>query len=294
MPGTPSTRTRTEYLDRCAGQPRPVGHRRRAPQLGRLAGRHRRRVRVQDDVGIEHGQQRVAVACPGGGDERLGDRPLPGQPPRPRTGPLPGWPGGSSCPAAPRTRRLARLASCRAASDERPVIPAISSNGTPNMSCSTNATRSAGASRSSTTSSASPTESASTASCSGRRRRATRRRRRPPPAARIPPRPPPASSSRRACRERSMSRHTRDVIVVSQPSRLRDAVRARPGGAQPGLLHRVIRVAGRAEHPVGHRPQPSPVPLEPLGQQFVVHQPVTVTSLPSGSVIPMTGRIGPL
>ena len=31
---------------------------------------------------------------------------------------------------------------------------------------------------------------------------------------------PPANCSCRACRERSMSRHTRDVIVVSQPSRL--------------------------------------------------------------------------
>src|SRR5919197_723433 len=51
--------------------------------------------------------------------------------------------------------------------DERPTMGAMSSNGTPNMSCSTNANRSAGASVSSTTSSASPTESAISASCSG-------------------------------------------------------------------------------------------------------------------------------
>jgi hypothetical protein len=80
-----------------------------------------------------------------------------------------------------------------------------------------------------------------------------------------------------------------------QPAvQVRDIVRARPGGAQPGLLHRVVGVTGRAEHPVGHRPQPSAVPLEPLGQRLVVHPPVTVTLLASGSVIPMTGRIGPL
>ena len=46
-----------------------------------------------------------------------------------------------------RTRRRARLASWRVASGERSTIGAISSNGTANMSCSTNASRSAGAER---------------------------------------------------------------------------------------------------------------------------------------------------
>jgi predicted enzyme related to lactoylglutathione lyase len=64
-------------------------------------------------------------------------------------------------------RRRARLASCRVAVGESSTIGAISSNGTANMSCSTNASRSAGVSVSSTTSKARPTESASTASCSG-------------------------------------------------------------------------------------------------------------------------------
>ena len=41
----------------------------------------------------------------------------------------------------PRTRRRARLASCRAASGERPVIRAISSNGKSKRSCSTKAIR---------------------------------------------------------------------------------------------------------------------------------------------------------
>jgi hypothetical protein len=91
-------------------------------------------------------------------------------------------------------------------------MAAISSNGTAKVSCSTNASRSAGASLSRTTSSASPTASASSASCSGSSTsgwlmtgsgRCT-----------------PRGSSRRAARERSMSRHTRATTVVSQPPRL--------------------------------------------------------------------------
>ncbi len=87
----------------------------------------------------------------------------------------------------------------------------MSSNGTANMSCSTNATRSAGARVSSTTSMASPTESASSASCSGL-----------VPAPALSPAAGVTSasgSSRRAARERSMSRHTRATTVVSQPPR---------------------------------------------------------------------------
>ena len=57
----------------------------------------------------------------------------------------------------PWTRRRARLASILVASAERPTIGAISANGTANMSWSTKASRSAGASSSSTTSMASPT-----------------------------------------------------------------------------------------------------------------------------------------
>ena len=90
-------------------------------------------------------------------------------------------------------------------------MAAISPNGTANMSCSTKASRSAGASVSSTTSMACPTESASIVSCSG-----------------AAPSPPvaagsawcsPSGSSRREERDRSMSRHTRATTVVSQPAR---------------------------------------------------------------------------
>ena len=86
------------------------------------------------DVGVEHRQQRVEVARAGGGEERVDDLALPR---RSASG------GGS----APRTRRRARLASWRAASGVRSTIGAISSNGTANMSCSTNASRSGGRQR---------------------------------------------------------------------------------------------------------------------------------------------------
>ena len=122
--------------------------------------------------------------------------------------------------ASPCTRRRARLASFFVATGERPTMGAIWSNGTANMSCSTNAIRSAGASVSSTTSSARPTESASSASSSGS----------------LPPRGRPdlvgqrcrsSGSSRRDVRERSMSRHTRATTVVSQRPGSRPARRRR-------------------------------------------------------------------
>ena len=87
----------------------------------------------------------------------------------------------------------------------------IWSKGRSNMSCSTNATRSAGASVSRTTSSARPTESASSTSCSG-----------PAVSGRLAVgsgTSTPTGSSRRDWRERSMSRHTRAVTVVSHPPR---------------------------------------------------------------------------
>jgi hypothetical protein len=68
---------------------------------------------------------------------------------------------------APRIRRRARLASCRAAAGVRSTSGAISSKGMAKMSCRTNASRSAGPRVSRTTSNASPTESESSASCSG-------------------------------------------------------------------------------------------------------------------------------
>ena len=88
---------------------------------------------------------------------------------------------------------------------------AISSKGTPNMSCSTNASRSAGFKVSSTTSNARPTESASSASRSGSI---------PSPwltmrSGTCTPRGP----SRLERRERNMSRHTLPTTVVSHPPR---------------------------------------------------------------------------
>ena len=112
-------------------------------------------VDAEDDVGVEHLEQRVEVAGPRGGEEGVDDLALAAEV------------GDRASGAAPRTRRRARLASWRAAAGVRSTIAAISSNGTPNMSCSTKARRSAGDSVSRTTSRASPTESASTACWAG-------------------------------------------------------------------------------------------------------------------------------
>jgi hypothetical protein len=86
---------------------------------------------------------------------------------------------------------------------------AISSKGTANMSCSTNASRWAGASVSSTTSSASPTASASNTWCSGST-----------PSTRLTTGSgvcTPSGSSGRESRERNTFRHTLATTVVSQP-----------------------------------------------------------------------------
>jgi len=48
---------------------------------------------------------------------------------------------------------------------------------------------------------------------------------------------------------------------------------ARP---EPRLLHGVVRLAQRAEHPERHRPQVGPVLLEPLRQPLVLAHPVTL------------------
>ena len=51
--------------------------------------------------------------------------------------------------------------------------------------------------------------------------------------------------------------------------------RARIGTAQPqpGLLHGIVDLAGRAQHAVGHRPQAGSIGLELFGQKlFLVHR----------------------
>ena len=110
----------------------------------------------QRDVGVQQRDQGREVAAAGCGEERGGHLPLAGEVAgairagRTRApGAAPGWPVAASRPWSGRARA------------------ATSVNGMANMSCSTNASRSAGVSVSSTTSRARPTESASTASSSG-------------------------------------------------------------------------------------------------------------------------------
>jgi hypothetical protein len=111
---------------------------------------------VQHHVRVQQGEQRFEIAAARRGQERFDDLAPPGQV-RVRCGTAPDAAAGTA-------RELPGAAGVL------PITGAISSNGTANMSCSTNATRSAGPSASSTTSSASPTESASSASSPGSRR----------------------------------------------------------------------------------------------------------------------------
>ena len=111
-------------------------------------------VSPQHDVRIQQLEQRGEVPGSRGGQEGVHHLALAAQ-----VGVRPDGPA--------RTRWRARLASICAASGVRPTIGPISLNGTPNRSCKTNASRSAGVSVSSTTSSARPTASAVSASRSG-------------------------------------------------------------------------------------------------------------------------------
>ena len=113
----------------------------------------------------------------------------------------------------PRTRRRARAASWAAVFSDRPTIGAISANGRSNMSCSTNASRSAGDSLCRMTSNAAPTESASSASCSGSTGSAV--------AMRAGATVSSSGCSGLALRARSMSRQMCATTVVSQPRILR-------------------------------------------------------------------------
>ena len=133
------------------------------------------------------------------------------------------------------------------------------------MSCSTKASRWAGVSVSSTTSSANPTEVGQQGFVLG------------------------VASVRVAddrvgdvyaegllapCLARAQHVQTHPRHYRGQPrSEVLDPPRVSATQAQPGFLDGVVGLAERAEHPVGHRPEPSPVCLETLGQPGVlVHQ----------------------
>ena len=96
---------------------------------------------------------------------------------------------------------------------------AISSKGTPKVSCKTNAIRSAGESVSSTTSSARPIPSASSAWCSGSIPSSRSTMGSGIRASEVSPHGSSGNRSRLDARERSMFRHTLPTTVVSHPPR---------------------------------------------------------------------------
>ena len=188
-PGKPPTSTRGLRPPRRSGRPRPRSSR-RGPRPLRPACRR---------SGGRPGRARAAAPRSRRRGPPSGTRGPPPAADRPAA-------GGR---AVARTFRRARLASILVAAVDLPRIWPISSNGTANRSCSTNASRSLGPSDSRTTSSASPTESASATSSSGRGCR------RPSPRRDLV-----VGASGRAWRERRTSRLIRPTTVVSQPSRL--------------------------------------------------------------------------
>ncbi len=97
----------------------------------------------------------------------------------------------------------------------------------------------------------------------------------------------PMSSSRRDLRVRSMSSDTRATTVVNQPPRFSTLFGPERLQAQPGLLHGVLRVSQRAQHPVGHAAQVGAVGLELLRGGLVALGP----TLWSGAWICARGRL---
>ena len=210
-------------------------------------------VGAEHDVRVEHREQRVEVAAARGGEEGVDDLPLAGEIgvghrwPRPAPGGARGWraagPRSGSAPRSERSRRRARR-TCRAAR--------------------TRAARREPASRARRAARGRPSRPAALRARGRSRPRGSRSGR---------ARARPADSSRRDLRERSMSRHTRATTVVSQPPRFSTPLGVGAAEPEPGLLHGVVRLAQRAEHPVGHRPQVGAVGLEPLRQPVVfVHR----------------------
>ena len=109
---------------------------------------------ARHDIGVKYGHQRLEVALPGSREVGVDNGPLTCQV-------TVGRRRGTSDAAPGPARELP------VASGDRSMSAAISSNGTPNMSCSTNARRCAGLRAPITTCRAIPTASASRASCSG-------------------------------------------------------------------------------------------------------------------------------
>ncbi len=183
-------------------------------------------------------------------------------------------------PCLPRTRRRARLASCRAAVGERPTMGAISSNGRSNMSCSTKRDP------------------------LGRRQRLEhdeQRRDRPSRRARPRARDRPrargrrraaartsSGSSRRDLRERRVSRQTRRPPWSASRRGCRCRLAVGAAEPQPGFLDGVVGLARRAQHAVGNPLQMVAVRLELLGQPFFFfhrsHSPIALRHSPDGRV----------
>jgi hypothetical protein len=73
----------------------------------------------------------------------------------------------------------------------------------------------------------------------------------------------------RGTRPQHVQTHPRDDRR-QPPSEVLDAVRAGTAEPEPGFLDGVVRLAHRAEHPVGHRSKRGSVGFEAFGQPIVL------------------------
>ncbi len=216
-----------------------------APRISSVApGRPAAGVGAQHDVGVQHRDQPVEVAVARGGEEGVDDLALPAPGRRRGAGALaPHAAAGAAGQLAGRVGRAVR----RSARSPR----------TAPRTCRAGRRPAARPGRASPAPPAAPGRPSRPA--------APRARGSIPPTGlddRVGHVRASSGSSRRAVRERSMFRHTRATTVVSQPPRFSTSLASDAAQPQPGVLHGVVGLGERAEHPVGHRPQPRPVLLE--------------------------------
>ena len=215
----------------------------RPPRRGPRATDGGAAVDAQHHVGVEHREQRLEVARPRGRQEGVDHLALARR-------------SASGAGAAPRTRRRARLASCRAAAGSGPR--SARSRRTAPRTCRAARTRAARrGQRLEHDQQREPTESASSASCSGSMPSSRLRSARAGRAERLlAPRRARAQHVQRHARHhrRQPAAQVLDVVVSERLSRSHASWTASSASLT------------RAEHPVGDRPQVRAVGLEAVRQ----------------------------
>ena len=251
-PTAPSTQAIRKCAARRENATAPVAHA-RAPRISSGAPAPTAASARTHDVGIEHREQRVEVAVARGGEKRVDHLALPRD--------VGVWGGVASRThaAARAARELARRGR-RAADDRRDLVERHRRTG---RAARTRGARPASACRARRAARARPSRRAPPPARDRRRSRARRCATGVGRAPRVERLLAP-----RLARAQHVEAHARDDR--RQPAaEVLDVGRVGAAEAQPRLLHRVVGLAQRAEHPVGHRPQVRPrCSSNSLGQPF--------------------------